>query len=47
MLYLLSFPNVFIGNPEIAQTLDPRLIHSGVTPSGKDNYKVPEGSVNV
>ena len=28
---ILSFPNAFVGNPEIAHTLDPRLKHSGVT----------------
>ncbi len=27
----LSFPNAFVGNPGNAQTLDPRLKHSGVT----------------
>jgi len=27
----LSFPNAFVGNPRNAQTLDPRLKHSGVT----------------
>ena len=28
---IMSFPNVSIGNPEVAQTLDPRQKRSGVT----------------